>query len=119
MADTSNNPYAFPLPPCTAHTFQWEDGERDECYRCGATLHAKHLDTFPNVEPGHDTVTVAECHRRGLPGTVTELATEALLLNIAPSELLRRLEGVYASLAAEARAANLARISNATTADAL
>lgn len=29
-------PYLFPLAPCTVHTFVWEDGERDTCYRCKA-----------------------------------------------------------------------------------
>lgn len=29
-------PYMFPLAPCTVHTFVWEDGERDTCYRYGS-----------------------------------------------------------------------------------
>lgn len=29
-------PYMFPLDPCETHTYMWEDGEHDTCYRCGA-----------------------------------------------------------------------------------
>ena len=36
MNKPSNNPHAFPLPDCNTHTYMWEDGEHDTCYRCGA-----------------------------------------------------------------------------------
>lgn len=36
LAASTPSPYAFPLAPCRTHTFQWEDGEHSECYRCGA-----------------------------------------------------------------------------------
>lgn len=70
-------------------TIEWDDAEALELPR---TLHAKHLDAFPNVEPGHDTATVAECHRRGLPGTVTELVIEASRQGVKPSALMQTLE---------------------------
>lgn len=28
--------YTFPLPKCRTHTYEWEDGPHDTCYRCGA-----------------------------------------------------------------------------------
>ena len=82
MTDPSNNPYAFPLPPCTAHTFQWEDGERDECYRCGATR--------PEPEAAPVDEMSAELHRLGLPATVNSILTEARRRGIVPSEFLRQ-----------------------------
>ncbi|MGP5228259.1 hypothetical protein [Arthrobacter rhombi] len=88
MADTSNNPYAFPLPPCTAHTFQWEDGERDECYRCGATR--------PVAGRAPEGDKTAELRRRGLPTTATGLASEAKRHGMKPSALLRHCQTVGA-----------------------
>lgn len=57
MTDHNNTHYAFPLPACTAHTSQWEDGKRDECYRCGAKR--PRADSAPEVER------IAELRRRG------------------------------------------------------
>lgn len=28
--------YAFPPLKCQPHTYEWEDGPHDTCYRCGA-----------------------------------------------------------------------------------
>ncbi|MGP5731232.1 hypothetical protein [Arthrobacter rhombi] len=46
--------YAFPLAPCRAHTFQWEDGERDECYRCGEPKPVPSAEDDPKAWIYHD-----------------------------------------------------------------
>ena len=82
MTNDSNTPYAFPLPACTVHTFHWEDGERDECYRCGTKR--------PGADSAPACEMIAELHRVGLPATVNSVTTEAHRRGILPSEFLRQ-----------------------------
>lgn len=69
--------YAFPLPACITHTFEWEDGPRSTCYRCGSEQPDTEKD--PGTSPNNPGAFKTELLEEGTIMTKHTAKTETLV----------------------------------------